>query len=379
MTKISLYILGLLIVTLISTGQAQQYWVKEFDCNQSDVAWAMAKTPADEMFIPGTCSWTLPTDSPWYTKLDKNGAVIWQNIYNNINGFHAFSTAITAAGIYINAGEFNNTGAIMLVDGVGTVLWAKMYPPVTKFTSVIPTSDGGFAALGASPAGSNGSIDLVKLAPDGSIMWSKIYDGPNQDIPGQVRETNTAAGYFGYLIVGSTNSFGNDFDVLAIKTDPAGNIIWQWRYGLAGTNEHANTLEQTSDFGFYVLGGYTDNPASGLKDMMLMKIDSIGNLQWVNNNKYPAPNDEQVWDLDLTSDGGYVFTGGIGMSSAAGHYIIKTDVSGGIIQWQHDYPSLTFARYTRILPEHIWQQELQIQQVQLSRMCSACVLMQMAI
>lgn len=71
--------------------------------------------------------------------------------------------------------------------------------------------------------------------------------------------------------------------------------------------------------------------------MMLLKINSTGNLVWA--NEYPAPGNNQVWDLDLTGDGGYVFTGGIGMTSAAGHYIIKTNVSGNI-QWQHDYPAL---------------------------------------
>jgi len=297
------------------------------------MAWSMAKTMDDGMFIPGTCSYMIPGDKPWYSRLNKNGGVVFQNLYYSIDMFHAYSTALNSDGGYIVAGEQANIGTIARLDSIGNVMWARTYNNVTKFTSIIQTADGGFAALGASPLGANGCIMLEKLQPSGAVTWSNCYDLGNQDLPAQVRQTNSVVGFDGYIIAGSSNSINSNWDMWIIKTDLTGNPLWQKMYGNPAVADGANVIEQTNDLG-YIVGGYTTNLAQPNQEMVLLKIDSSGNFLW--DRMYPAQYNEQVWDIDLTSDGGYILAGGIGIAGTPGHYLIKTDNMGNI-QWQKDY------------------------------------------
>ncbi|OGF62967.1 MAG: hypothetical protein A2Y62_04870 [Candidatus Fischerbacteria bacterium RBG_13_37_8] len=293
----------------------------------------MAKTSDGGMFIPGTCNWMNPTDAPWYTRMDKFGLVMFQIYYTNINMFHTYSTMQTSDGGFILAGEQLNVGVIEKLDPLGNVMWSYSYQNVTMFTSIVQTSDGGYAALGASLIGANGSLALFKLDPNGIIMWTLFYDGPNVDQPGQVRETVNAAGIDGYIIIGTTNSFGPFNDILVIKTDPIGNIMWQITHGEPTTNDGGLTVEQTADFG-YIIGGYTNMPMATNQEMLLLKIDMNGMPMW--NFMYPAAYNEKIYDIDITSDGGHIFAGGIGIAGTPGHYLVKTDPVGNIM-WQRDY------------------------------------------
>ncbi len=191
----------------------------------------MAKTMDSGIFIPGTCSYLNPLDSPWYTKLDKNGNIIFQIYYTNHNMFHTYSRVQTNDGGFILAGERQNIGIIEKLDLMGNIIWSYSYQYVNMFTSIVQTSDGGYAALGASSIGVNGSVALFKLNQNGVIMWVMIYDGPNVDQPGQVRETIDMLGFNGFVIVGTTNSFSSYNDIFIIKTDLSGNIMWQNIYG----------------------------------------------------------------------------------------------------------------------------------------------------
>lgn len=71
-------------------------------------------------------------------------------------------------------------------------------------------------------------ISLTKSDKTGKILWQKTFGGTSYDKAGQVIQTPDQ----GYLIVGSTSSFGKgNYDVLLIKVDADGNLVWQQTYG----------------------------------------------------------------------------------------------------------------------------------------------------
>ena len=71
-------------------------------------------------------------------------------------------------------------------------------------------------------------IELVKKDANGKLLWKIIIGGTSYDKFGQLVRTNDGS----YIVVGSTSSFGKgNYDVLAVKVNSEGEIIWQKTYG----------------------------------------------------------------------------------------------------------------------------------------------------
>lgn len=71
-------------------------------------------------------------------------------------------------------------------------------------------------------------IELVKKDVNGKLLWKKIIGGTSYDKYGQLVRTNDG----NYIVVGSTSSFGKgNYDVLAVKVSPEGEVLWQKTYG----------------------------------------------------------------------------------------------------------------------------------------------------
>ncbi len=81
-----------------------------------------------------------------------------------------------------------------------------------------------------------------------------------------------------YVHAGTRFNSANDTDVLIVRTDPAGAIIWDRRVGTPAF-DIAHRVEQTNDGGFVVAG--STNGVPGLaQGILLMKVGPAGNQLW---------------------------------------------------------------------------------------------------
>ncbi len=96
--------------------------------------------------------------------------------------------------------------------------------------------------------GDTSDILLTKNRPNGNEIWFKRFGGNSYDLASSILATKD-----GYLIIGSTSSYGNgNYDMFVIKTDKEGNKEWQNTYG-EFYNEYGNTAEETEE-GFVIKG-----------------------------------------------------------------------------------------------------------------------------
>ncbi len=128
--------------------------------------------------------------------------------------------------------------------------------------------------------------------------------------------------------------------LLLMRTVQAQNPIFKnWDYKFGGTGqEYIHSIQPTPDGGC-IIGGSSSSPASGNKtqsswggyDYWIVKIDVFGNKHW--DKDFGGTADDQLFSLQLTSDGGYIL-GGISSSGISGD---KTQANRDSTNFSHDF------------------------------------------
>ena len=136
--------------------------------------------------------------------------------------------------------------------------------------------------------------------------------------------------------------------ILLTATVQAQEIEWQNTIG-GNYTDQLYSIQQTTDGG-YILGGWSESYISGDKtensfggsDYWVVKLDSIGNIQW--QNTIGGNSGDGLYSVQQTTDGGYIL-GGVSTSNISGdktensqgyidYWVVKLDASGNI-QWQN--------------------------------------------
>jgi len=226
---------------------------------------------------------------------------------------------------------------VVKLDANGNLQWTKTIggPESEEGNSLIQTSDGGYAITGFTKSFGTGELDVyvVKLDANGKLQWTKTIGGKKEDVGTSIIQTSDG----GYAIGGYTESFGaGGWDVYLVKLDANGNLQWTKTIGGKGW-EAGLSLIQTSDGG-YAIAGYTSSFGTGGTDVYVVKLDTHGNLQWTKT--IGGPGNEIGISLIQTSDGGYAIAGTTSSDELAPYsgpaeadvYVVKLDANGNL-QW----------------------------------------------
>ncbi len=116
--------------------------------------------------------------------------------------------------------------------------------------------------------------------------------------------------------------------IASAQPNPA--TLWTRTFGGPGSSK-AFDVQLTSDGG-YILAGYTDEFGAGLFDMYVIKIDSLGDTLWTRT--YGGREFENAQAIQETTDDGFIIVGqtnsyGVGLDD---FFLVKID-SGGDTLW----------------------------------------------
>ena len=252
-----------------------------FGGTSEDYGYSVQQTTDGGYVIAGsTSSFGAGESDVYLIKTDANGNSVWSKTFGGDSSDYGYSVQQTSDGGYIIAGYTESFGArygdvyLIKTDGNGNLLWQKKFDGICidYGRSVQQTSDGGYIIAGYGGY-ANGYYDvyLIKTDANGNSAWTKTFGRSDWDYGYSVQQTTDG----GYIIAGSTYSYGAGSDVYLIKTDASGNQTWYKTYG--GSNyDGGYSVQQTSDGG-YIIAGYTGSFGAGNSDVYLIKTDANGN------------------------------------------------------------------------------------------------------
>jgi hypothetical protein len=259
-------------------------------------------------------------------KLNSNGEVQWQKVYKVNNYFDiVYSFKQTADGGYILAGfTFPPTSTamalILKLDGQGNVVWNRIYNEVTEFKSIQQTLDAGYIVCG--------NNYILKLTSAGDVSWNycvvSTYENPVE--LDRIQQT-TDGGY----VASEYLKHNQQKDVFVLKFDGDGNMVWQKAY----LGSDLGCIHQTTD-GEYFITGLFNTPARGETDAMLLKLNSEGNILWqkaYDGGEY----DCNFNSIQKAANGGYLVGGAFSPALRNGDlWLLMLDNNGEVL-WQKTY------------------------------------------
>ena len=317
-------------VYLIKTDpNANLIWQKTFGGANYDAGYCVQQT-SDRGFIIAGKTRSFETGPDFYLiKTNLNGNMLWQKTFGDANDAGGYFVQQTADHGYIVVGTTKSPGALnydvylIKTDPNGNMLWQKTFGDANDEGGycIQQTANGGYIIAGTTylfaPAYSD--IYLIKTDQSANLIWQKtFYSGASNWNTGYSVQLTSDGGY---IIGGETLYLQSDnIDVYLVKTDSAANLIWQKTFG--GANyDYGYCVQQTSDSGF-IIAGTTDSFGAGAADVYLIRTDPAGNLIW--QKTFGGANYDYGYCVQQTTDGGYIIAGETASFGAdADVYLIK--------------------------------------------------------
>jgi len=171
------------------------------------------------------------------------------------------------------------------------------------------------------------------------IRWQKTYGGTEADAGIVVKQTSDG----GLVILANSWSKDGDVDsnrgatdILLLRSDISGNLLWQKTYG--GTRHDIPTTLAVLNDGGFIIGGATESKNgdfstnNGFEDWFFLRLDSLGNTLWVKT--YGGPKQDILRAMDTDFEGNIFCVGltGADFAMTLGEaWILKLSPAGEIL------------------------------------------------
>jgi hypothetical protein len=286
-------------------------WVRNFAGagSANERASSIAIGPSGNIYITG---YTMSSNAGDYMtiKYRPDGDTAWTRRYDGTGNGYDFANWIAVDdqdNVYVTgysrALSYQNDIATVKYDSSGNQLWVAQFAGSGNYNDegnkVIAGNDGYIYVTGTvNPFSSGTRYDYVAIkydASNGDTVWVRTYNGTadSADIARDI-EVDGAGNVY---VTGSSRSIGTSSDIATVKYDSSGIEQWVETYNNPDTSgsDGGYGLELDNSGNIYI-AGQSQGLGTG-SDIVLLKYDPTGSLQWVTRyngaaNDYDTPSDQ---------------------------------------------------------------------------------------
>lgn len=240
-------------------------------------------------------------------KIDSSGNIIWSRKYINGSDLNSFKI-IPGKGFILTGATYSNCALFVIkADTLGNFVSGRVFKNlgfVVGFGDIDITNDGGFVFVNSVSLNSS-SVGIVvsKLDSNLNIVWFKSITSWHYGF-------SIKAVADGIMIAGNYGNFQTSSDeILLIKLDLGGNLIWAKYYGLTfgDTGESTRSLIQTRDSCFIVCGISSSEEE---RNIFIIKTNKYGDTLWTKSIGFLDNIRENALSV-IETDDAYLFSGSI--------------------------------------------------------------------
>ncbi len=169
-------------------------------------------------------------------------------------------------------------------------------------------------------------IPRLQAAQQATIFQKTWGAGGDELGASVVRDANGDIYVTGAYNYGFHLPYHNTSDVLLLKYDAYGNLVWVRSWG--GSKEDVGFSDAVDSSGNIYIAGWTASYGAGSYDALLLKFSPSGALLW--QKTWGSTGFDQAWGVTLDPSGNIYLTGLYNSTSGSRLFLLKLDSSGAL-------------------------------------------------
>ena len=326
---------GVYFVSKISL-EGEEIWRNDFHIQRASFMNSIVQAPNGDLYACATYSYETSSHDKNHmggqsinkakllVKLNSEGDTLWTKSIGDTysdNGNHMLYTSddkLLVIGRKSTSAPFDNGNVYLKkIDLSGEIMWTKEYVDIGSIGNVIETNSGDILLTGTfgyyTPAF---QFFCSRFNSNGDSLYTYTSDL----IPSSSGSTIELAN-------GDLVSCGrNDEDIFISKHDYQGNLIWRKIIGEPSYIEIGGKIKQDQDGTFTISGAIRENLNESEFEILLIKVDENGELIW--RKQFPERNDMYGWILLKDYDDNNIILG----SSENDFFMTKLDSDGNFLK-----------------------------------------------
>jgi hypothetical protein len=337
----NIYTFILFFFVLINCLFSQIGYEKSINIGLKDFCYDV-KRIGDYNYLIGTTSNindNLDYNNLMIVKVDNSGNAIWKKVFydfqllgksNFQSDINQTNDLVITGPIYTGKNEFDFGILFSIIDTSGIVKVIKTLGEGIGET--ILSIDDGYLVV---------SYDkIIKTNLNGKIDWRKITT-ENDQFHGRSLNSATKSLDTNIFIVGEIGyNVKNINNILIVEFDTKGNIDWMKCYSSNSLNFFPNKIIQTSDSGLIVTG-YSVQKKIGFdlpRPLFVMRTDKRGEILWSKSYEFSETTDV-AYDIIETNDKSLIVSGAINKYGANEDLLLMKIDSSGELLWSKSFGS----------------------------------------
>jgi hypothetical protein len=177
-------------------------------------------------------------------------------------------------------------------------------------------------------------LALLKFDPNGSFLWIRTFD--STAYTQSYGESVSISPDGNIYVTGSARNLSSNYDYVTIKYDPAGQRVWLRTFNGSGNGDDNPIGVVAGDHGNVFVTGTSKSTSIGT-DIITIKYDSTGSLQFLRSTNSNPNDDDRATSIALDQNNSIIITGvTIIPPNGFDYFTVKYDQSGNFI-WEKTY------------------------------------------